>query len=194
MSELQEHNSPKPKKVRSVKREIFEWIITLALAVGLAFSIHTWIGENVIVSGNSMNPTLWDSEKVLVGKVEYYFSKPKRGDIVIVRYPGNPENIIKRVIATAGEKIRVSDGCVYVNGKKLDEQYILEAIQYDMDEQTVPEGTIFVMGDNRNDSTDSHFSSVGPIPLARVLGRAYVVVWPSDKWAKVTGYSGAFVN
>jgi signal peptidase I len=179
---------------RSAGREILEWIITLAVAVGLALCVHAWVGELVTVSGESMEPTLWDGEKVLVGKVEYDIAKPKRGDIVIVKYPENDDNKIKRVIATAGEKISVSGGCVYIDGKKLDEPYILEAINYDMAELTVPEGTVFVMGDNRNDSRDSHFPEVGPIPLSQVRGRAYAVVLPMGKWRKLTGYSGAFIN
>jgi signal peptidase I len=177
---------------RSPIREILEWIITLALAVGLALCVHTWVGENVIVIGPSMQPTLVENEKVLLVKAEYYFKTPKRGDIVVVKYPDRTEDIIKRVIATAGETIRVSDGSVYVNGKKLDEPYILEPMNYSMDELTVPADTIFVMGDNRNDSNDSHFTNVGPIPLTKVLGRAYAVVWPLKDAKLLTGYQGKF--
>jgi signal peptidase I len=173
---------------RSASRELLEWVLTLGLAVGLALSIHTWVGELITVEGQSMEPTLLDHEKVLVGKVEYYFNGPKRGDIVIVKYPDRTDNIIKRVIATAGEKIAVSAGSVYINGKKLDEPYILEPIIGDFAETTVPQGTIFVMGDNRNDSLDSRIE--GPISLKVVLGRAYSVVWPVDKMKKISGYQG----
>jgi len=144
------------------------------------------------VEGPSMEPNLWAGEKVLIGKVEYYFSKPKRGDIVIVRFPDRDEDIIKRVIATQGERISVSGGSVFINGVKLVEPYTQALADRDSPEVTVPPGTIFVMGDNRNNSHDSR--DVGPIPLSDVLGRAYDIVWPLDKWNKISDYKGSFAN
>jgi signal peptidase I len=187
-------NTRKYPVKRSPKREVLEWILTLVLAIGLALAIHMWVGELITVSGRSMEPTLWNNEKVLVGKVEYYYSQPKRGDIIIVRYPDRDENIIKRVVATAGETVSVSGGCAYVNGKELDEPYILEDINGDYADFKVPEGMIFVMGDNRNNSEDSRMSEVGPVPLNKVLGKAYAVVWPVDKWQKLTVYTGKFMS
>ncbi len=179
----------KPKN--SAMREVFEWVVTLALAVGLALCVHAFVGELITVEGPSMQPNLVDNEKVLMGRLEYYFKQPKRGDIVIVKYPDRDENIIKRVIATAGERIRVSGGSVYINGARLEEPYIKDTILGDYDEMLVPEGMIFVMGDNRNDSHDSRSSSVGPIPLDQVKGRAYLIVWPFEKWEKISGYTGS---
>ena len=182
--------APKAKPKNSVTREIVEWIITLGLAVGLALCVHTWVGELITVEGPSMQPNLWDNEKVLMGRLEYYFKQPKRGDIVIVKYPDREENIIKRVVGIAGERIRVSGGSVYINGARLNEPYIKEGILGDYEETVVPEGMIFVMGDNRNDSHDSRSPSVGPIPLDQVKGRAYLIVWPFEKWEKISGYTG----
>lgn len=179
------------KKI-SIGREITEWAVTLAVAVGLALGVHVWVGELITVVGPSMEPNLWTGEKVLVGKVEYYFAKPKRGDIVIVKFQDRTEDIIKRVIATEGERISVSGGKVFINGKELNEPYILEPINQDFSETVVPAGTIFVMGDNRNNSHDSR--DVGPIKLSDVIGRAYSIIWPTDKWAKITGYSGTIQN
>jgi signal peptidase I len=179
-------------KKPSLAREIVEWAVTLGLAVGLALAVHAWVGELITVLGPSMQPNLWENEKVLVGKVEYYFAKPKRGDIVIVKFPDRTEDIIKRVIATGGERIRVTGGYVYINDQKLDEPYELEPANHDDPEITVPADSIFVMGDNRNDSHDSR--DVGPIPLKDVIGRAYVIVWPVDNWGKLTNYIGTFVN
>lgn len=175
---------------RSAAREITEWIITLALAVALALSVNTWVGGLITVKGQSMEPTLLDDDRVLIGKLEYRLSGPKRGDIVIVRYPNRSENIIKRVIATAGERVAVSAGSVYINGRKLDEPYIFEPMTEDYPETTVPEGTIFVMGDNRNYSLDSRDSSVGPVPLTKVLGKVYLLAWPPGRWEKLTRYAG----
>jgi signal peptidase I len=182
----------KPIKKKSVGREIAEWVITLVLAVGLALGVHAWVGELITVEGPSMEPNLWAGEKVLIGKVEYYFSKPKRGDIVIVRFPDRNEDIIKRVIATEGERISVSGGSVFINGVKLVEPYTQAPADRDSTELTVPPGMIFVMGDNRNNSHDSR--DVGPIPLTDVLGRAYTIVWPLDKWNKISDYKGSLTN
>jgi signal peptidase I len=179
----------KPEK-KSITREIVEWVITLGLAVGLALCVHVWVGELVTIDGPSMQPNLWKDEKVLVGKVEYYFKKPKRGDIVLVHFPDSNLNFIKRVIATGGETLAIHDGSVYLNGEKLDEPYIPEAIRDDMAEITVPEGTIFVMGDNRNNSHDSRSFDVGAIPMKQVIGRAYALLWPINEYKKLTVYTG----
>jgi signal peptidase I len=188
---LRRHATPETAAAKkSPGREILEWVITLGLAVGLALSVHTWVGEIVTIDGPSMQPHLYKDEKVLVGRVEYYFQKPKRGDIVLVKFPDSSLNYIKRVIALGGERVLVNNGSVYVNGKKLDEPYIPESIQDDMDEVTVPQDSIFVMGDNRNNSHDSRAADVGPIPLNQVEGRAYALVWPIDKYTKLSGYTG----
>ena len=177
-------------KKRSPQKELLEWIIAISLAVVLALAIHTWVGQLVIVEGPSMEATLVSDEKVLIGKPEYYFNGPKRGDIVLVRFPDSTENFIKRVIAVGGETISLNDGVVYINGKALKEPYVADPARYAMEEVTVPPGFIFVMGDNRNDSTDSHMPGVGPIPLEYVLGRAYCIVWPPDRINKLTEYMG----
>jgi signal peptidase I len=175
---------------KSVRREILEWALTLGLAVGLALCVHTWVGGIVTIDGPSMQAGLWKGEKVLIGKTEYYFAKPKRGDIVLTHFPDSDENYIKRVIGLGGETLAIRSGSVYINGKKLDEPYLPEPIQFDFDEITVPEGSIFVMGDNRNDSHDSR--DVGALPLSMVEGRAYALVWPVGKFTKLTGYTGSF--
>lgn len=184
----------KPEKKKSARRELVEWAVTVAAALILALAVHTWLGQLVFVDGPSMEPNLHTGEIVISGKAEYWFSGPKRGDIVIVRFPDSDKDYIKRVVATGGERIAVHDGAVYIDGKKLDEPYIFEPIWYDMDELTVPPDALFVMGDNRNDSTDSHFESVGPIPVSQVVGRAYALIWPLDRIGKLTNYSGKTEN
>jgi signal peptidase I len=169
---------------------LFEWIAWIGLAAALAVSVRVWVGQLVTVDGPSMQPALWTGEKVLIGKVEYYFAKPKRGDIVLARFPESDRNYIKRVIALGGERIRISGGYVYIDDKKLSEPYASEPTGYDMDELAVPEDCVFLLGDNRNDSTDSHNDFVGAIPLSRVEGRAYALLWPLGKIMKLTGYSG----
>lgn len=171
-------------------REIVEWAAAIGLAVVLAICVHTWVGQLVTVDGPSMQPGLHTGEKVLVGKVEYYISRPKRGDIVLARFPGSEMNYIKRVIGLGGERLAINDGAVYIDGKKLEEPYIPERVKGDMAEITVPDGCVFLMGDNRNDSTDSRSQSVGSIPLGQVEGRAYALVWPVGKYTKLTDYNG----
>lgn len=173
---------------RSTGREILEWVISLAVAVALALAIHTWVGQLVTVNGPSMQPGLWTDERVLVGKVEYYFRQPRLGDIVLARFPDSNEHYIKRVIGVAGDRIAVTGGKLFLNGKQVTEPYINEPMQFDTEELTVPPGCVFVMGDNRNNSEDSRV--VGPLPLSNIEGRAYAVLWPLGKWHKITAYTG----
>lgn len=177
-------------KKGSMTREILEWVVTIAVAVLLAMAVHTWIGQLVVVDGPSMQPNLYTGEIVAAGKIEYRMSKPKRGDIVIVRFPDSDKNYIKRVIGLGGERLSISDGSVFIDGKKLDEPYVAYPKREVVDEFTVPADSIFVMGDNRIDSTDSRAGSVGPIPLNEVVGRAYSIIWPLNRLEKLTNYTG----
>lgn len=179
-----------PEKKPSAKKELLEWAISIGLAVVLAFAIHIWVGQLVTVDGPSMEPNLVTGEKVLIGKPEYYFHGPRRGDIVLVRYPGSRMNFIKRVVALGGETVSIQSGVTLVGGKPLVEPYVAYLPFADMEPVTVPQDNIFVMGDNRADSTDSRDPVVGPIPLSHVVGRAYLLVWPINKIEKLTDYSG----
>ena len=182
---------PRVKETRknSAGREVLEWVISLAVAVGLALAVHAWVGQLVTVEGPSMNPGLWSNERVLVGRVEYYFRQPRLGDIVLTRFPNSSEHYIKRVIGVAGDHIAVTDGVLYLNGQPVQEPYLLDALMdMDFEELTVPEDSVFVMGDNRNNSEDSRI--VGPLPLSNIEGRAYTVVWPLSKWKQITAYDG----
>jgi signal peptidase I len=178
----------KTTKPNSAARELIEWVVTIGVAVVLALAVHTWVGQLAMVDGPSMQPNLWTGEWVVIGKVEYDFKTPKRGDIVLVRV--GDAYLIKRVIGLPGDRIAVNDGSVYINGQKLDEPYIPERIRDDMDEFNVPQGYLFLMGDNRNNSTDSRSPEVGPVALDHIVGRAYSIVWPIGKWSKLTGYAG----
>ncbi len=179
-----------PEKKKRAAKELLEWGISILLAIALAVGIHTWVGQLITVDGPSMEPNLLTGERALVGKVEYWFHKPKRGDIVLVRYPGSRADFIKRVVAVAGEKVSIVDGKTLIDGKTLDEPYVQYPPFAEMEPVTVPEGSIFVMGDNRANSTDSRDPVVGPIPLDHVVGRAYLLVWPLSSAVKLTDYSG----
>ncbi len=174
------------------KRFLFDLLETLLLAVVLYLAIDA-ISARVRVKGYSMRPTLDDSQFVLVSRLAYKLGDYQRGDIIIFRPPMYPEDrslwrffglpgvsdeyddYIKRVIGLPGETIRVEGGVVLINGAPLTESYIAAPPGY-TGEWVVPEGSIFVLGDNRNDSSDSH--SWGMVPMENVVGKAVLRYWP----------------
>lgn len=161
------------------KKEIFEWIQAIAIAVVLALIIRSFIFTVVRVDGASMEPTLQNNDRMIVWRLGY---EPKQGDIVIFNPPGYPKNIywVKRVIALGGQHVEVdyASNSVYVDGEKLEEPYLGEEMmpQTTLTEVDVPEDSIFVMGDNRNHSTDGRV--IGPVEKSRVVGRAVWRFWP----------------
>ena len=126
-----------------------------------------------------MRPTLINSERLVVNKFIYRFQQPAKGEVIVFRYPRDPSrDFIKRVIAVAGDTIEIKDGRVFVNGQLQNEEYILEKTRGSYPLSTVPEGHIFVMGDNRNNSEDSRFADVGFVPYHLIKGKAVLVFWP----------------
>ena len=161
------------------KRFILDILETLVLAVVLYFGINA-ISARVRVDGFSMRPTLQDGEYILVNKLAYKFSEPKRGDIIVFIFPVNPaEDLIKRIIGVPGDTVAVQDGVLTVNGAVVDEPYISAPPAYNGSWQ-VPEGNLFVLGDNRNDSRDSH--QWGLLPVENVIGRSVLIYWPPEEW------------
>ncbi len=152
---------------------------TLILAVVLFVGINA-VSARVRVDGFSMLPTLKDGEFILVNKLSYRFGEVERGDIIVFHFPMNPdEELIKRVIGLPGDRVTVQDQQVSVNGQLLSETYIAAAPLY-AGEWTVEDGHLFVLGDNRNDSSDSH--SWGLLPLEKVVGKAVLIYWPPPMW------------
>lgn len=167
------------------KQFLFDLIETLALAVILYFGINA-ISARVRVDGFSMNPTLQDGEYVLVSKLSYRLGDPQHGDIIVFKYPGEPQqDLIKRIVGLPGDSVQVSGLVVYVNGQALTEPYIAAAPIYQGQWQ-VPEGFLFVLGDNRNDSSDSH--SWGLLPIENVIGKAVLIYWPPPDWKAISHY------
>jgi signal peptidase I len=170
---------PSAEKV-NWKQFALDLIETLLLAVVLYLGINA-ISSRVRVDGFSMNPTLQDGEYVLVSKLSYRLGKPQHGDIIVFKYPGQPpQDLIKRIIGLPGDKVEVRGTNVYVNGGILDEPYIAASPVYQGIWQ-VPEGQLFVLGDNRNDSSDSH--SWGLLPMENVIGKAVLIYWPPPEWS-----------
>lgn len=162
---------------------LIETIQTLVLAVILYFLIDS-VMARVRVDNISMQPTLKPGEFILVNKVEYKLGQIHRGDIIVFHYPLNPnEDYIKRVIGVPGDTITVRDARVYVNNQVISEPYISAPPQYN-GSWDVPDGKVFVLGDNRNQSSDSH--SWGTVPLENIVGKALVVYWPLDEFKILT--------
>ncbi|MCH3964004.1 MAG: signal peptidase I [Clostridium sp.] len=162
---------------------------SILIAVVAAFLIITFVFETVSVDGHSMDPTLNNGDRLIVEKVSYYFRDPKPGDIVVIKYPADPsEKFIKRVIAVGGDRVKIQNGKLYINDKIKNEPYILETMIGDFGEVTVPDNTIFVLGDNRNNSRDSRFQDVGFVKYKLVVGRAAFRIYPFNKMGTFESY------
>lgn len=167
-------------KKEYLKRESVGWIISLAAAIMIALALRFFVFEFVRVDGESMQPVLYSEEYVFMERVSYWFSNPQRGDIVVCSFPDSEDSYIKRVVGLPGDSIKVEDGVLYINGTP-DHDYFTGTYSEDTQECTVPENCVMVMGDNRNDSTDSRKSYVGPIPYDKIHGKADFIIWPFDK-------------
>lgn len=164
-------------KVKSMWRELIETVVSAGI---IAFIIITFIGQVTVVKGASMEDTLFNRERLICNKIVYRLTEPERGEIVIFKPPiDQNHNYIKRVIAVEGDRIKIIDGIVYLNGEKLEEDYIEHRSFETMPEVTVPEDSYFVLGDNRVNSSDSRFW--GFVPEENIIGRASVVFWPITK-------------
>lgn len=176
----------KPEAVKTettTRGEIYDWMQSLVFALIICIIVFVFIFRIVDVSGDSMNPTLIHGDKLVVSDVFY---KPKQGDIVIFRKDEyKAEALVKRVIATEGQTIEIDfdRGRVYVDGELLDEPYIAEPTRNQLDfqgPQTVPEGCVFVMGDNRNASSDSRKAEIGMVDERLIVGKVLLRVFPLD--------------
>jgi signal peptidase I len=168
-------------------RDFFrDFVITIILAVVIFFALQFTMG-NFVVIGASMQPSFYEEERVVVSKLAYKFHEPERGDVVVFLPPGNMEDdLIKRIIGLPGETVEVWDGVVYVNNLPLDEPYIKQAPNYQYSVEVVPENEYWVLGDNRNNSNDSHTGWT--VPREDMIGKAWLIIWPPDKWQVVPDY------
>ncbi|AIQ53355.1 signal peptidase I [Paenibacillus sp. FSL R7-0331] len=185
---LDESSQPPQKQ----KNEVLEWIKAIAIALVLVFLIRWLLFKPFIVDGPSMQPNFHTGERVIVNEILYDIRSPHRGEVIVFHVPSEGRDFIKRVIAVAGDTVKVEGDVVTVNGEPVDETYIQEAIDArhannslynnkdfpneEVPDGTVPEGHIFVMGDNRSDSTDSRM--IGYVPLGDIVGRADLIFWP----------------
>ncbi len=175
-----------PSRWRRFLRETVE---TLVLTLVVFFLVRTAI-QNFRIDGYSMEPNFHDGQFLIVNKLTYQFDKPQHGDVVVFRYPPDPSrDFIKRVIGLPGDRVMVAHGRVMVNGEWIDEPYPLNGGSYSFPEAVVGESQMFVLGDNRNYSSDSH--TWGMLPYENVIGKAWISYWPPELAGWVQQYSFA---
>ena len=173
------------EKSRGIAGEILSFLLYVVVVIGITFLIIHYVGQRTYVSGSSMENTLSDGDNLIVDKITYRFSDPKRYDIIVFPYQYEENTyFIKRIIGLPGETVQIVDGIIYIDGEALQESYGREVMKNSglaADPVTLGEDEYFVLGDNRNDSTDSRDPSVGKIPRDRIIGRAWVRIWPLSK-------------
>jgi signal peptidase I len=183
---VQLENQTEPQTPAQEKTDWKHFLLDLLETVGLAvvlFLVINALSARVRVDGSSMLPTLHDSEFVLVNKLAYHTGSPTRGDIIVFQSITVKDlDLIKRVMGLPGDHIVIGNGKVSVNGQTLNEPYTAAAPDYS-GEWHVPNGCLFVLGDNRNDSSDSHVW--GFLPIQNVIGKALLIYWPPTEWAMV---------
>ncbi|MBR3225084.1 MAG: signal peptidase I [Atopobiaceae bacterium] len=175
---------------RDLKSKVLDWGLTICIPIVLAILVHMFVLEAFIVPTGSMLNTIQLDDRVWAEKVSYHFGSPKRGDIVCFKSPAEEGvTLLKRVIATEGQTVDLVDGKVVVDGETLDEPYTEGKPTYPLDRHApttqpisfpyvVPEGHLWLMGDNRTNSLDSRY--YGAIETSSVIGRAICTYWPLD--------------
>ena len=179
--------SATPRK-RKKSNAFTEWVIVIFVAVSAALMVRAFVLQQFAVSGYSMINTLHDGDRVLVNKLSYRLHDPRRGDVVVLKTieGAGERDLIKRVVALPGETIEYRSCRLLIDGRELVEPYLDPAVVTptacgaDQPELTIPDDSVFVMGDNRGGSKDSR--ALGPIVYADLIGRAFVVIWPSSDW------------
>lgn len=193
------------KEEKSVAKEVLEWVEVVVVAVVLAFFIDNVILINATIPSGSMEKTILTHSRVLGTRFAYWFSAPKRGDIVVFQYPiddaeGKKTHYIKRVIGLPGETVEIKGGSVYIDGEKLEEDYIngTWTVENDGFLFEVPEGEYLMLGDNRNNSNDARYwpsialnqgladtaeeaASFSFVPKKKILGKAYFCYYPFSR-------------
>lgn len=157
---------------------------TIGLSIVLALGIRTFVAEARYIPSGSMLPTLEINDRLIIDKIGYKFQNPDRGDVVVFSPTDQlktqyKDAFIKRIIGLPGEEVEVRDGLVFINGEALAEKYIAEEPQYNWGPERVPEDSYLVLGDNRNNSYDSHYW--GFVPRDHIIGRAIVRFWPPNR-------------
>jgi len=164
-------------------RELLETIV-LSLVIFLLIRL---VIQNYRIESHSMQPNFYEGEFILVNKLAFKLGEPTRGEVIVFHNPGNvEEDYIKRVIGLPGDEVTIREQTVFINGQPLAEPYDTREFNDSFGPQTVPPDHLFVMGDNRGNSSDSR--RIGPIPEELIVGQAWLRVWPFDKWGIIKHY------
>ena len=170
-----------------MKTFLREILGTLILAVVIFLLLQATVQSKIIV-GCSMEPGLQEGQRLLINKVVYKFYEPERGDVIVFHpLAGGQTDYIKRIIALPGDTVEVRMGAVYINGSNLNEPYIKEHPSYTLRQQRILENEYFVLGDNRNNSNDSH--NGWTVKREDIIGKAWFTIWPPGEWGLVSNYS-----
>lgn len=177
------------KEEKSILRELGSWLLYLIFVVVFSFIIITYVGQRTRVDGQSMETTLQNNDNLIVDKISYRFRDPKRFEIIVFPYQYRDNTYyIKRIIGLPGETVQVIDGYVYIDGEQLDEHYgneLMESPGIAEDPIILGEDEYFVLGDNRNHSSDSRDATVGVLHRKDLLGRAWIRIWPLNKFGAI---------
>lgn len=170
-----------PEEDREERDPLKSWwqdaLESILPALVIVLFINLFLAQATRVEGQSMEPNLCPNQRLIVEKVSYRFDLPERGDVVVLKLPSREtEPLIKRVIGLPGETVEIRNGCVFIDGEPLRESYLQVQTYGNIPPRKVPEGYVFVLGDNRNASNDSRF--FGPVPLDNIVGRAWIRYWP----------------
>ena len=173
-------------KERSIFRELGGWLLYILIIIGLTYLIITFVGQRTRVSGSSMETTLSNGDNLIVDKLTYHFKEPKRYDIIVFPYKYEENTYyINRIIGLPGETVPVIDGYTYINGEQLAGDIygaeVMESAGIAAEPITLGEDEYFVLGDNRNHSSDSRDPSVGILKRKDLMGRAWIRIYPFDK-------------
>ena len=190
MEEQKRQETIEKRQEKNPVREVLSTILYLALVILAAYLIVTFVGQRTEVNGSSMENTLDNGDNLIVDKISYRLGSPKRFDVVVFPYPQNPSTyFIKRVIGLPGETVRIdSSGKIYINGQVLEENFGREVISNPglaQEPIKLGEDQYFVLGDNRNNSMDSRDSRVGLISGKSMVGKAFLRIWPLNKFGLV---------
>ena len=178
--QVEEETTTNWDNVRTVIREVLETVI---LTVIIFFLIQTVV-RNFRVVGTSMEPNLHDSQYLIVDKISYRLGEPQKGDVIVFEPPNRPgEDYVKRVIGVSGEMVEIRKGQVFINNKPIDEPYVVYPGSYSMSPRRVGANELFVLGDNRNSSSDSH--NWGMLETDKVVGKAWLSYWPPNYWGVI---------
>ena len=168
--------------MKEIIKELAGWLLYIVLIIAFTWFVVTFVGQRTEVSGSSMETTLSDKDQLIVDKMTYRFRDPKRYDIVVFPYQYQDNTYyIKRIIGLPGETVQILSGMVYIDGMRLDEHYgneMMENPGIAEEPLTLDENEYFVLGYNRNNSSDSRASDVGLIHRKDLIGRAWIRVWP----------------